>query len=169
MKISFLAFSMLISFGAIADESSFLNSYTEDCDHTVEYSKFQQNLCKLVAKKNRVQSCQADEVTLPVGINGTLFKVKNNGDHTIFEVTLDPPVTFAGNSIVAIEQWSGDENGIWGIDLVTTAKDVDEAKNNIKNSGIVLKKQKGENLESVGDELVKGTDDKIRIMCDMSN
>lgn len=169
MKISLIALSMFLSFGAVAAENSFFNGYTKGCEHTKEYMKFQQDLCKIVTKKDGSQSCQAGKVTLPSGINGNLAKVKNNGDHTLFEVTLNSPVIFAGNTIVAIEQWSGHGNGIWGTDLVTTAKDVNEAKNNVKTSGTVFKKQKSEVLGSVGAEVVKGTDKKIRIMCDTSN
>lgn len=169
MKITLLALSMFLSVGAMAAENSFFNGYTKGCDQTKEYVKFQQDLCKTVTQKDGAQICQAGKVSLPSGINGTLAKVTNNGEHTLFEVTLNPPVTFAGNTIVAIEQWTGHENGIWGSDLVTTAKDVNEAKKNVKSSGTVLKRQKSEVLGSVGAEVVKGKDNKIRIMCDTSD
>lgn len=169
MRITLLAFSMFLSFGAMAAENSFFNGYTKGCDQTKEYAKFQQDLCKSVTLKDGAQICQAGKASFPSGISGTITKIKNNGDHTLFEVTLNPPVTFAGNTIVAIEQWSGHENGIWGSDLVTTAKDVNEAKNNVKTSGTVLKRQKSEVLGSVGAEVVKGADKRIRIMCDTSD
>lgn len=169
MKTTLLALSLFVSFGAYATENSFFSGYTNGCEQSKEYVKFQQDLCKSVEQKDGLQICQAGKVSLPSGINGTLAKVTNNGEHTLFEVTLNPPVTFAGNTIVAIEQWTGHENGIWGSDLVTTAKDISEAKRNIKSSGTVLKRQKSEILGSIGAEIIKVADKKIRIICDTSD
>lgn len=113
--------------------------------------------------------CKKGDVVLPKDMSGVIKDFTIEAEYTMFKVYLKNPVMFAGNEVTVIEQWTGHENGIWGTSLVLKEKSMKEVNNNIKKSGVVFKKEPGMDDNPMGAEVVKGADDKIRIMCDVSN
>jgi hypothetical protein len=120
--------------------------------------------------KDGIEGCKMGKVSLPDSYTKLVESStsKNNGDSTNFDIKLKPGITFAGNHVMAIEQWTGHSNGIWGSALVLEEKDINAVKKNIAQSGTKLKKSKSEMGEN-GAQILKGTDGKVRIVCDLSD
>lgn len=168
-KIFLIAAISLIAFSAQAQDK-FLNGYINACEPTPQYIKFQKDLCKFSNKKDSIGECKFGKVSLPVPYSNLVdsHTVKNNGDHTNFEVKLKPGMKFAGNNVVGIEQWTGHENGIWGGALILEESSIKQVKKNITASGVKLKQIKNEMGES-GAEVLEGEDKRVRVVCDLSN
>lgn len=152
---------------ALAQNSSFFEGYIKACQHSPAYENFQKKLCAQGNSKDP-SICSKGQVVLPAGMKGAITSSKNEGEFTMFEVQLENPVDFAGNKVVALEQWTGHDNGIWGTALVVQAKSVREANALVKSSGVKFEKVKSE-IGELKAQVISGKDNKIRIMCDTSN
>lgn len=169
MKFAIVTLGLLSGFSAIAAENAFFAGYAKGCDQTKDYVKFNDALCKRVTLKNGSETCQKGVVLLPSGMSGTISKMEHKPEHSYFVVTLDKPVAFAGNTIVAIDQLSGHENGIQIAGLITDSRDLNDVKKKIKASGTVFRKSKSDTSQSNSAEVVKYNNGTIAISCDTSN
>lgn len=170
MKKSLLFISTALLTLSANAQDTFLSGFANACNASTSYSKFQKDLCKPKIEKNGVESCSLGKISLPENYKSLLDSntSKNEGDFTLFTVKLKPGMSFAGNNVTAIEQWSGHSNGIFGSALVLDSTDIKLVKNNIKSSNVVLKKNKTE-MGIVGASVDKGKDGKVRIICDLSD
>lgn len=169
MKKIIIGLGLFISLSAQAQDS-FFTGFANACSLSKQYQSFQENLCKFNTKDG-VEVCKFGKITLPEKYNNLVkgHKITNNGDHTLFEIALNKGAVFAGNNIIAIEQWSGHSNGIFGTALLLEESDMKKVKQNITNSHTVFVKKNDEMLGEIGADITKGKDGKIRIVCDFSN
>ena len=169
MKILIVVLSLLSSFCALAADNVFFSGYAKGCSQTKDYDNFKQSLCKPIILKNGSMSCQKGKVLLPPGMSGSISKMENKSEYSYFVVTLDTPVMYAGNKIIAIDQVWGHENGIQTSGLITDSNDLNDVKKKIKASGTVFKKSKPDVTEPFIAQVIKNDYGKIVIVCDTSN
>lgn len=169
MKKLIFMMASLVAFNAQAQDN-FFSGFANACKHPKAYQNFQQNLCKSVVDKEGNEHCALGSITLPENIKSLVASntLKNNIDHTSFDINLKPGITFANNNIVAIEQWSGHSNGIWGTALVVEDKNIKSVNQKIKASGIKIKRIKDPDFGDIGMQVAKGDDGKVRLVCDTS-
>lgn len=169
MKFLIVTLGLLSALSAIAAENAFFAGYAKGCEQTKDYVKFKEALCKGVTLKDGSKTCQKGRVLLPSGMSGAISKMERKPEHSYFVVTLDTPVTYAGNTIVAIDQLTGHENGIQIAGLITDSRDLNDAKNRVKASGTVFRKSKSDTSQPNSAEVVKYDNGTIVISCDTSN
>lgn len=170
MKKSLLFISIALLTLSASAKDTFLSGFANACNASTSYSKFQKDLCKPKFDKGGVESCSLGKISLAENYKPLLDSntIKNEGDFTLFTVKLKPGITFAGNNVTAIEQWTGHSNGIYGSALVLDTKDIKSVQNKIKTSGIVLKQNKTD-MGVNGANVDKGKDGQVRIICDLSD
>lgn len=169
MKFVIVTLCLLLSFSSIAAENTFFSGYAKGCDQTKDYVKFKEALCKRVTLKDGSQTCQKGTVLLPTGMSGTISKMESKPEYSYFVVTLDTPITYAGNTIIAIDQLTGHENGIQTAELITDSRDLNDVKKKVKASGTVFKKSKSDTSDPNFAQAVKSNNGSIVISCDTSN
>ena len=168
--------SLIFAFGIFSVSAhaqkipDFFSGYVNACNQPAVYEKFQKDLC--VAKDNQmgIEICEKGKLTLPQNIKASKFTMnKAEGGDFVFYVPLTEPIDFGGNKVIAIEQKTNNAIGVWTSLLVMKEKDIKKVQSNFKQSAIKFKSEENPVLGKVKAQVIKDEDNKIKLMCDLSN